>query len=87
MRPNDIKPMTWYKIKNNIFYPNFYARKIHKPKAVDKSINKYLVEGVHVSSHVQCLDFGIIKYIPATDLVRADQPPNPSNQRPDQETK
>lgn len=80
MKPKDIKLMKWYKIKNNIFYPNFYAQKIHKPKSIDKKINKFMVEGVHVSSHIQCLDFGLIKYIPASDLIKTDQP-SPTDHR------
>lgn len=83
MKPNDIKENKWYKFKGNIFHPYFYARRIHKPKSVDKGINSYLVEGVHVSGLVAKLEFGIIKYIPAVKLMKCECLPNPSDQRAD----
>ncbi len=78
MRPSDIKENTWYKIKGNISYPFFYAKKLHKPKAVEKGINTYLVEGVHVSNNLPSLEFGLIKYIPPSKLIEYEGPPNTS---------
>jgi hypothetical protein len=76
MKPKDIKVDTWYKIKGNVFYPYFYAKRLHRPKSVVKSVNAYLVEGVHVSGHPPSLDFGLIKFIQPMNLVRYDIPPN-----------
>jgi hypothetical protein len=81
MKPKDIKENTWYKIKGNVFYPYFYAKRLHMPKSVDKRINTYLVEGVHVSNHPPSLDFGLIKYIPPMNLIKYECLPNAQDHR------
>lgn len=74
MNSKNIKEGTWYRIKNDLNYPHFLAKKLHKPGTVIASCRSFLVEGIHVSSHVQDDSIGIVRYFRPSNLIETTQP-------------